>query len=135
MWDPETGGGFDGLHARRRQPQPGRGVDPRGDIDLATRTAFLACPAMTSVRAGIVTRSPQRVAADPSRVITRLFVPGQEAFEHQESRAGAVLSRILALTDDDVELALDDVLTRFDWASPRPGRHVPPPRQRARRSP
>ena len=68
---------------------------------------------MTSVRAPVVTRSPQRIAADPARVITQLFVPGQEAFELQESRAGLVLSRILALSDDDVEAALDDVVTRF----------------------
>ena len=72
---------------------------------------------MTSVRAGLVTRSAQRLAADPSRVITRLFVPGQEGFEHQESRAGAVLARILALGEDDVRASLDDVAARFD------GRH------------
>ena len=72
---------------------------------------------MTSVRAGLVTRSPQRLAADPSRVITRLFVPGTEGFEHQDSRAGSVLKRILALDEDEVRWALDDVVTRFD------GRH------------
>jgi predicted GH43/DUF377 family glycosyl hydrolase len=72
---------------------------------------------MTSVQAELVTRSPQRLAADPSRVITRLFVPGQEGFEHQESRAGAVLARILALDEDDVRSSLDDVITRFN------GRH------------
>ena len=72
---------------------------------------------MTSVHAGLVTRSPQRLAADPSRVITRLFVPGQEGFERQKSRAGAVLARILALDEDDVRSSLDDVITRFD------GRH------------
>ena len=72
---------------------------------------------MTSVRTGLVTRSPQRLAADPSRVITRLFVPGQEGFEHQDSRAGAVLGRILALDEDEVRSSLDDVVTRFD------GRH------------
>jgi len=72
---------------------------------------------MTSTRTQLVTRSAQRIAADPSRVITRLFVPGQEGFEHQESRAGVVLKRILALTDDDVRSSLDDVITRFD------GRH------------
>ena len=69
---------------------------------------------MTSTRAGLVTRSPQRLAADPSRVITRLFVPGQEGFERQDSRAGAVLRRILALDEDEVRSSLDDVLTRFD---------------------
>src|ERR1700738_4122279 len=72
---------------------------------------------MTSVRAGLVTRSAQRLAADPSRVITRLFVPGQEGFERRESRAGAVLARILALDEDDVRSSLDDVFPRFD------GRH------------
>ncbi len=72
---------------------------------------------MTSVHPGLVTRNPQRLAADPSRVITRLFVPGQEGFERQESRAGAVLARILGLDEDDVRSSLDDVITRFD------GRH------------
>jgi predicted GH43/DUF377 family glycosyl hydrolase len=72
---------------------------------------------MTSVRTGLVTRSPQRLPADRSRVITRLFVPGQEGFEQQDSRAGAVLIRILALDEDEVRASLDDVVTRFD------GRH------------
>ena len=68
---------------------------------------------MTSVQTGLVTRSAQRLAADPSRVITRLFVPGQEGFERRDSRAGAVLRRILALDEDEVELSLDDVVRRF----------------------
>ena len=72
---------------------------------------------MTSVRAELATRSPQRLAADPSRVITRLFVPGQEGFERQDSRAGAVLKRILALDEDEVRASFDDVVARFD------GRH------------
>ena len=72
---------------------------------------------MTLMSTGLVTRDPQRVAADPARVITRLFVPGQEGFELQESRAGVVLKRILALSDDDVLSSLDDVIIRFD------GRH------------
>ena len=72
---------------------------------------------MTSTRTELATRGQQRLTADPSRVITRLFVPGQEGFELQESRTGVVLKRILALSDDEVEAALDDVVTRFD------GRH------------
>jgi predicted GH43/DUF377 family glycosyl hydrolase len=70
---------------------------------------------MTSALAGLVTRSPQRLAANRSRVITRLFVPGQEGFESQDSRADAVLGRILALDEDEVRASLDDVVTRFDW--------------------
>jgi predicted GH43/DUF377 family glycosyl hydrolase len=69
---------------------------------------------MTSVRVGLVTRDPQRLAADPSRVVSRLFVPGQEGFEDQDSRTGAVLRRILALDEDQVRTSLDDVVTRFD---------------------
>jgi predicted GH43/DUF377 family glycosyl hydrolase len=43
-----------------------------------------------------------------------LFVPGQEAFELQDSRANAVLGRILRLSDDDVQSSLDDVYSRFE---------------------
>lgn len=69
---------------------------------------------MTSVHHVLATRSSQRLSADPSRVVTRLFVPGQEGFEYQESRAGVVLRRILALDEDEVRSSLDDVMTRFD---------------------
>src|ERR1700712_5534737 len=72
---------------------------------------------MTLACSGLVSRDPRQVAANPGRVITELFVPGQEGFELQESRAGVVLKRILALTDDDVLSSLDDIITRFD------GRH------------
>lgn len=69
---------------------------------------------MAALKDRLVTRSPQRLAADRTRVVTRLFVPGQEGFELQDSRAGAVLRRILALDEDDVRAALDDVVRRFD---------------------
>jgi len=72
---------------------------------------------MILMSTGLVTRDHQRITANPARVIAQLFVPGQEGFEFQDSRAGAVLKRILALTDDDVRSALDDVIVRFD------GRH------------
>jgi predicted GH43/DUF377 family glycosyl hydrolase len=68
---------------------------------------------MTSVQTELVTRVVRRIEADPSRVITRLFVPGQEGFERQDSRAGAVLDRILALDEQDVQSSLADVVARF----------------------
>ena len=101
MWDPETGGGFDGLHADGVNRNQGAESTLAVLSTMQHAQRFSTVPAMTSVQAGLVTRSPQRLAADPSRVITRLFVPGQEGFEHQESRAGAVLSRILALDEDE----------------------------------
>ena len=69
---------------------------------------------MTSVQSGLASRSGVRLRPDPARVVIRLFVPGQEGFELQDSRAGAVLGRILALDDDDVQSSLDDVLARFE---------------------
>jgi predicted GH43/DUF377 family glycosyl hydrolase len=60
-----------------------------------------------------VRRSAYRLEADPSRVITRLFVPGQEGFDENESRAAAVLVRILALDEDEVERTFDDIMVRF----------------------
>ena len=69
---------------------------------------------MTSVQAGLVTRSPLRLSPNPSRVIARHFVPGQEGFEYQESRAGAVLARILALDEGQVRSSLDDIVIRFN---------------------
>jgi predicted GH43/DUF377 family glycosyl hydrolase len=60
-----------------------------------------------------VTRTPLRLRPDPRRVVTRLFLPGQELMGNGESRAAGVVDRILALSDDDVAAALDAVLTGF----------------------
>lgn len=68
---------------------------------------------MTSVPSDLVTRGHGRVRADPSRVVARLFVPGEEGFEHQDSRAGAVFDRIMALDADEVKQSLEDVTSRF----------------------
>ena len=68
---------------------------------------------MISTSSDLVTRSATRLAADPARVITQLFVPGQEGFEYQESRTGVVLARVLALSEAEVLSASEDVITRF----------------------
>ena len=62
-------------------------------------------------------REPQRLTPNPSRVITRMFVPGQAEFDHHDSRTTVVLARVLALDHHESQAALDDVLARFD------GRH------------
>jgi predicted GH43/DUF377 family glycosyl hydrolase len=69
---------------------------------------------VTSVQSALATRTPVRLSANPARVIIRLFVPGQEGFEQRDSRAGAVLRRILALDDEDVRASLEDVFSRFE---------------------
>ena len=50
-------------------------------------------------------------------MVTRLFVPGHEGFDQQESRSNSVLQRVLDLSDEEVQRSLDDVVARFN------GRH------------
>ena len=64
-----------------------------------------------------LTRTPVQLNPDPRRVITRLFVPGQEMLAEGESRAAAVVKRILAMTDCEVTVALESTLAAFS------GRH------------
>ena len=68
---------------------------------------------MTLLGSSLVRRTPIRISADASRVITRLFVPGHEGFDQQESRSNAVLQRVLELSEQEVEQSLDDVMDRF----------------------
>jgi predicted GH43/DUF377 family glycosyl hydrolase len=72
---------------------------------------------MIAQGSSLARRSSVHIAADRSRVVTRLFVPGHEGFDQQESRSTAVLQRVLALPDDEVQRSYDDVVTRFE------GRH------------
>jgi len=72
---------------------------------------------MTLQDSRLARRSPVHMAADRSRVVTRLFVPGHEGFDQQESRSSTVLQRVLELPDDEVQRSLDDVMERFE------GRH------------
>jgi predicted GH43/DUF377 family glycosyl hydrolase len=69
---------------------------------------------MSQALAVIVRRCPVRLTADPARVITRLWVPGLEAFDREDSRVSAVLERLLALDEDDVERSVTDVVARFE---------------------
>lgn len=59
-----------------------------------------------------VTRSSLRLRPDPRRVITKLFVPGEEVPEH-ESRSAAVIRRVMALDEDTVCAALDRTVRLF----------------------
>ncbi|HEY2765896.1 MAG TPA: glycoside hydrolase family 130 protein [Pseudonocardiaceae bacterium] len=61
---------------------------------------------------GLVTRHPVLFDPDPRRVITKLFVPGEEIPETR-SRTSAVLQRTLALPESSVDALLDGVLADF----------------------
>jgi predicted GH43/DUF377 family glycosyl hydrolase len=56
--------------------------------------------------------SPQ-LGPDPRRVLARLFVPGQEMLADGESRAGGVINRILALSEEEVTATLEATLASF----------------------
>jgi predicted GH43/DUF377 family glycosyl hydrolase len=65
----------------------------------------------------LVTRTPVALAADPSRVLARLFVPGHELQLDAVSSTTDVLARILALPEDVVCSTLRRVHANYD------GRH------------
>lgn len=68
---------------------------------------------MTTTVEHLVRRTAVRIEPDPGRVISRLFVPGQSSFDHQESRAAVVVRRVLDLDDADVERLVADLDERF----------------------
>jgi len=61
----------------------------------------------------LLTRAPLLLRPDPSRTLSRLFVPGQETLIRGESRAMAVIDRVLAMSEDEVESTLARTLARF----------------------
>jgi hypothetical protein len=63
---------------------------------------------------GLATRSSLRLRSDDTRVLSRLFIPGQELIGGSESRAANTVERILALKEVDVDVALEDLFDRFD---------------------
>lgn len=63
-------------------------------------------------RTDLVTRHPELLRPDPTRVITRPFVPGEEGPDARSRTAGLV-GRVLALPDDVVVTMLDQIMTDF----------------------
>ena len=58
-------------------------------------------------------RTTHRLMPDASRVISRLFVAGQEDYGASQSRAGLVIERVIGLSEDEVASSLENVITRF----------------------
>jgi len=67
---------------------------------------------VTAATAGLVTRHGTQFVPDPSRVITKLFVVGEETPE-THSRAAALIRRVLALPESAVATVLADTLADF----------------------
>jgi predicted GH43/DUF377 family glycosyl hydrolase len=60
-----------------------------------------------------VTRTHQRLAADPRRVLAKPFMLGEELLTPGPSRAGLLLDRILAIPEAEVEALVEDVVARY----------------------
>ena len=58
-------------------------------------------------------RTTHRLTPDASRVISRLFVAGQEDYGASQSRAGLVIERVIGLSEAEVASSLENVITRF----------------------
>ena len=112
MWDPATGGGFDGLEADGAEPQPGHRVDARAARHAATRPP--PGPGMSPTAAA--RRSPR----DPAT--RRRTVPGSSpGCSFRARRASTTRTRAprrwwrasLALDDHEIGSTLDQVMTGF----------------------
>lgn len=61
----------------------------------------------------LVTPTAHHLTPDPTRVLPRLFVAGQDNYGTRQTRGSVVLNRIMDLTENEVALALGDVEGRF----------------------
>jgi len=61
----------------------------------------------------LVTTTPLHLRPDPSRVLPRLFVAGQDNYGTRQTRGSVVLDRIMELSEHEVAMALGDVEGRF----------------------
>ncbi|WP_111767737.1 glycoside hydrolase family 130 protein [Nakamurella deserti] len=61
----------------------------------------------------LLTRGSVVLRPDPTRVIAKLFLPGQELVASGVSRADAVIARALAIPEDEVDALLADIVDRF----------------------
>lgn len=61
----------------------------------------------------LVTTTSHHLRPDPSRVLPRLFVAGQDNYGTRQTRGSVVLNRIMELTEHEVTVALGDVEGRF----------------------
>ena len=91
MFDPHTGGGYDGLERHGRNLNQG-----------AESTLAMLATAQQARQISELGDSRVRIQAglrpDPARVIARLFLPGEE-LHRTHSRASQVVSRVMSLAE------------------------------------
>jgi predicted GH43/DUF377 family glycosyl hydrolase len=70
---------------------------------------------------GLLRRGTEVLRPDPTRVIARLFLPGQEILTNGMSRADAVIQRVLDMSEEAVAVELAATVARFEGRHP----HLP----------
>lgn len=65
-----------------------------------------------------VKRSPVQLLPDPMRLVTKPYIPTDRAVIEGESRVQKVITRVLALTEDETTEALDGLRTAFSSRHP-----------------
>ena len=61
----------------------------------------------------LVQRLPLKLAGNPSRVLTRIFIPGDEELIRGQSRVKDVIQRTMELSEDEVIVTLTETLRKF----------------------
>ena len=61
----------------------------------------------------LVRRTGVHLCPDASRLLPRLFVAGQDNFGTQQTRGSLVLDRVMQLSEEQVEIALGEVVGRY----------------------
>lgn len=82
------------------------------DLELPARgKRVLAAAKVEDV--ALVRKADLVLKSDPSRVITRLYLPGQEIIDDGISRADSVIERVLGMTEEEVVTTLEETVGRY----------------------
>src|SRR5258707_897636 len=61
----------------------------------------------------LLRRVPPELRGDSSRVVARLYLPGQEILNGEIPRIGSLLDRVMGMTDEEVSVTLSETIDRF----------------------
>ena len=102
---------------RTRGPSP---PWPAWPPSSSARRAAAPGRALSRPTRPLVRRTPHVLRPDPARVVTKIFLPGQELAASARSRSTAVLDRVLALSEEEVERVAGDSDGLVRPPAPRP---------------
>ncbi|MBI3430558.1 MAG: glycoside hydrolase family 130 protein [Actinobacteria bacterium] len=67
-----------------------------------------------TLETALLRRVPPELRQDSKRVITRLYLPGQEIKDDEISRADAVIERIMGMTEEEVFVTLEETVGSYE---------------------